>query len=1043
MSEMEPEQLYEGQKLQLKNSPSELVEFTGKLKKMGRNTYIGIRYPNGTAKTVLLESVLPVEQDSQNAFDQIERGCFGHVADLKRLITFEKLKGTLHEIIYSMEAAQVDFYPYQFKPVLKFISSPTQRMILADEVGLGKTIESGLIWMEMQARRHARRLLVICPPTLAEKWEMELRDKFLLDAQQVDFAGFKKKIDEFEKNGNAESFVLISTYSSLRPPKSAREDLRHPPDDTSSELSPKVALLQKVKFWNDTDTLPFDLVIFDEAHYMRNSSTASHMLGEVLAAAAHGVLCVSATPVNNQSEDLHSLLSLIDPDFFSSQSTFGSLMSVNKPTVYASTCLSRCPIDFEGLRWSLERMEMNDYVSHSPLFEQFKDICEQLENCKKDSFELVSKAQGLAEKLNILGSYINRTRRKQVEEKRPLRDPHVYTVRYNALERAFYNTIEENIRLGCMNSQSEFSSFSLITRQLMAASSLPAYAESLLGKQKDEDCLFEALGDFGEETDLQEEYPVAYTHIPDPKELAAHDSKFAALAQIVSECRGERIVIFAYYHATLRYLFQRLSSMGRKVGMIYGKNNMDERWNEIERFKKGEISILLSSEVGSEGIDLQCAHILINYDMPWNPMKVEQRIGRIDRVGQTSPVLKIINFSVDDTIEQRVYERLHEKLSIFSSTLGDMEAIIGRQVRKLTLDLFSNRLTPEQENARITQTAQALFNKMEHMRMLEEQSVELVGLSDYIQRKIEEDHGRGRYIRPEELEDYLKDFFGRYFRGTMVQADTPVPGCLSIHLADDARRSLNAFINNDRSRMAQDLRNSLLKITFKRNIMKELPARQRRGIVFINHLSPLIRWITSYYQENGHSLCRTSAISTHISSMEEGIYVFDIHLWEMFGISSYTKLAYGIWNMNTRKMVPLHKSEALFMEILLHGTDLVYHNEISNDVIKEHLFQLDNELEQSFYEEANIVHAENDTLYSIREQRIKNIFNSRIDSHKEILRKLEESNNQRMIPARKGLIRSTEEARDRQLEELKRKAEFSLQAGSIAVGIFFNSLSEE
>ena len=193
MAALEPEQLYEGQKLQLKNSPSELVEFTGKLKKMGRNTYIGIRYPNGTVKTVLLESVLPVEQDSQNAFDQIERGCFGNVADLKRLITFEKLKGTLHEIIYSMEAAQVDFYPYQFKPVLKFISSPTQRMILADEVGLGKTIESGLIWMEMQARRHARRLLVICPPTLAENGKWSLRINFFLMLSRLILQDLKRR----------------------------------------------------------------------------------------------------------------------------------------------------------------------------------------------------------------------------------------------------------------------------------------------------------------------------------------------------------------------------------------------------------------------------------------------------------------------------------------------------------------------------------------------------------------------------------------------------------------------------------------------------------------------------------------------------------------------------------------------------------------------------------------------------------------------------------------------------------------------------------
>lgn len=1031
-----------GQKLQLKNSPTDYVEFTGEINSSGKNIFIKVRYPNGSVKMLPYSQVLPIEEGSQNALEQIARGCFGSIDDLKRLMTFEKLKGSLNEIVYSMEAAQVDFYPYQFKPVLKFIRSPLQRLLLADEVGLGKTIESGLIWLEMQARRQAKRLLIICPPTLTDKWEMELKDKFLIEAIQVDFAGFKKKFEEFEKNGIAEEFVLISTYPALRPPKFAREYLRHAPEGQEQELNAKIHLLQKIKFWDNSEYFPFDLIIFDEAHYMRNSSTASHMLGEALSAAAQGVLCVSATPINNQSEDLHSLLSLIDADFFSSQATFGSLMAINRPTVQAATCLSRNPIDFDQLRLYLKEMEDNAYVQNSPYFELLKKNVIKLEGQISPDLDLIAQTQNFAEKLNILGSYINRTQRRQVEEKRPLRESRVYTITYNPIERNFYDAIEQSIRTKCMITQSEFSILSLISRQLMATSSLSAYAESLLKKHEEEDCLFEIFGvENKEDSENTLPFPEEYSlvSIPNPKLLADHDSKFFSLVNIIKEYHGERIVIFAYYHATLHYLFQRLTSLGIKASMIHGKTQLDERWREIDRFKNGETHIFLSSEVGSEGIDLQCAHILINYDMPWNPMRVEQRIGRIDRVGQESQILYIINFNIENTVQQRVYERLHEKLFFFSNTLGDMEVILGKEIRQLTLDLFTSRLTPEQENQRIAQTAQALYNKMNQMRMLEDQSLELVGLSDYIQHKIEEDHSNGRYLRPEELENYLKDFFGRHFPGTLIQPDTPAQGCLRLQLTDDARRELNLFIGNDRSRLARSLRQFPLNITFDRNVMKSLSQEKKRNINFINHLSPLIRWITSYYKEHGHNLCRTTALTVSIPSLPEGIYVFDIHLWEIEGILPYKSLNYGIRNIMNGKMLLLDDAELIFKELLLNGDDWVYQNNIQETYICNHLKELDTALEEKFFEELENFQAENDTLYKIREERIKDIFLPRIEQHKQTLISLNERGLSKMIPARKGLIRSTEKAMERQLTELQRKSELIPQASSIAMGIFFNS----
>lgn len=280
---------------------------------------------------------------------RLRRQEFGRAADLRRLITFEKLKGALHDVIYSMEAAQIDFLPYQFKPVLKFINSPADRLVVADEVGLGKTIESALIWLELQARKQAKRLLVICPThLLATKWREELRDKFVIDARLVNFDDLAGEIQELRNTGPSHSFALIATYSGLRPPRDEARHLDEAPGETD-DLSPKTILCQELRRW-DLEFDPFDLVVFDEAHYMRNSATASFQLGESIARAAGAVLCVSATPVNNHSNDLQSLLRLVDDEFFQNKNMFDELLEANRPAVQLANALARVPIDQELLK---------------------------------------------------------------------------------------------------------------------------------------------------------------------------------------------------------------------------------------------------------------------------------------------------------------------------------------------------------------------------------------------------------------------------------------------------------------------------------------------------------------------------------------------------------------------------------------------------------------------------------------------------------------------------------------------------------------------
>lgn len=488
----------EGQLVVDKNNPSQQGTYTGRCNKAGSQLMVEVQYPNGTTRFRPLRVLEALEPDKVKTLrEQVSDGRFGKLSDLKRLITYEKLKGTLHEVIYSMEAAQIDFYPYQFKPVLKFINSPTERLILADEVGLGKTIESGLIWVEMQARYQSNRLLVICPKILAEKWKDELRSKFLLDARIVDFNGFREEINELKKNGPDYPFVLIGTYSGLRPPKDSRDSLKQPPEENPSDF-PKAQLLRELRFW-DEDYLPLDMVIFDEAHYMRNQATTTFHLGENISASARAVLCVSATPVNNSNIDLHSLLRLIDEDFFATQASFEDLVTMNRPAVHAGNALAQAPVDAEMLMTSVHGMSQSEYIKKSPLFNQFLKQLEVLSESKFEDVSLLARCQDIVEKLNLLGGYINRTRRIQVKEERAVRNPHVVVLDYTPEEMDLYQAILKIVRLRCKKNKKPFHVFQVMGLQLMAASCLPAFSSRILSDElfTDDNLHQEAFGGEG------------------------------------------------------------------------------------------------------------------------------------------------------------------------------------------------------------------------------------------------------------------------------------------------------------------------------------------------------------------------------------------------------------------------------------------------------------------------------------------------------------------------------------------------------------------
>ena len=193
--------------------------------------------------------------------------------------------------------------------------------------------------------------------------------------------------------------------------------------------------------------------------------------------------------------------------------------------------------------------------------------------------------------------------------------------------------------------------------------------------------------------------------------------------------------------------------------MIHGGISIDERQKTIEKFRTDpEYRVLLSSEVGAEGLDFQFCDVLVNYDLPWNPMQVEQRIGRLDRFGQEAPLIRIYNFVIEDSVETRIFERLYRRIRIFERAIGDLEAILGEEIRKLSLDVIRADLTPEQEIEEAEKAALRIEELQQAREALERQQDELVGQGAILDATVEDAVASGHVVHPEEVRSLVRTY---------------------------------------------------------------------------------------------------------------------------------------------------------------------------------------------------------------------------------------------------------------------------------------------
>jgi superfamily II DNA or RNA helicase len=875
---------------------------TGRSRRAGTRCYAEVETGPHDRKYVEVSDLELVEVSSSGLTDLLAGLRFAGKGDLARMLTYHKISSDLTNVYYSMQASRTDFHPHQFKPVYKFIESPRGRILIADEVGLGKTIEAGLIWLEMRARSDAQRLLVVCPSMLREKWKSELRTRFDVAAEIHDSRGLRHLLADFRREGDRFKCAAVCSMQSVR-----QESVQTALDELEG-----------------TDCR-FDLVVVDEAHHFRNSETRTHRVGRLLSDLTEAMVLLSATPIHLKNEDLFRLLNLLDADEFNNQWVFEERLRANEPLVRAQNALRRSPADIRESSRQLELAGESRWFRGSPGFESAREKLARL--TPGNHADLVEAAR-LLENLNLLSSIVSRTRKREVIGNRVLREPTVLRVQFSAPEAEFYRAVTEAVQRQVGSSAGgSVAAFALMMPQRQMASSIPAMVEHYRRRSRTlEESDAEWLGEFSdlvEGEDAQPDSPLsdALQQLVDRWRPDTPDSKLDALLRALGDLFSRepdvKVVVFSYFKKTLAYLHRRLEERGYRAAVIHGGIPTEERQEIISQFREDSARrVLLSSEVGAEGLDLQFCRVLVNYDLPWNPMKVEQRIGRLDRLGQAAEKIAIINFAVAGTIEAKILGRLYSRIDIFRHSIGELEPILGREIQELSRDLLSQRLTPEQVEERITQTQLALEGRRQEEEQLVEQSAAFFGSGDYILKQIDEARKLGRWITPDELMAFIEDFFDHAYPGTNIRRDVPEKGLVTVRLSNAARSDLAQFCRAQVSTLRTDLTQPGTEpVLAYRSDAAQANARRE----MLTHFHPLARWIVDRHRQHDNAFFPTAAVEVEDDRLSPGQYLIAVEFWTFCGLRKEVRIAYALSPLGGTVAVPEIAAEELVQAILECG----------------------------------------------------------------------------------------------------------------------------
>ena len=603
--------------------------------------------------------------------------------------------------------SRLSLMPHQINVAHRLSEEYFPRIILADEVGLGKTIEAGIYIKEMMARNLAERILIVVPATLVKQWQFEMQNKF-----NVEFTIYDgKKVKDLVKKGNNLSDNKLQNpfyYDNL--------------------IICSLQFARNRKYINLLSQISWDVVIFDESHHLRRylvnattgnyRNTLNYELARKLSASTESLLLLSATPLQLHSFELFSLIELIQRESFDNFSDFEHF---RKDMPFINMLIANVnQIDklnnFE-VKNTLKLLRTLNYVDKS------NNDNEILNRLKNDNFKIALLKK--VEKDHTLSKFLIRNRKKNIFSEEFLNERVVKTIVVNPTEQEM--EIYQEIRLYLAkiynlstNKENFGIGFIITTLQKLLTSSKQAFLKSLERRfeqiERQKSIFFEL--DVLKKTDpeyyelgLEDEYidseiildngnnsrtedlgrslnllnhEKILREFYDKLGALPYDSKCQKLVELINKIYlqnpYEKVLIFTQFVDTLLFLKDLLIAQEESfmIEVFYGGLDKDEKDEAVERFRSNEnFSILLSTEIGGEGRNFQFARVMINYDLPWNPMKLEQRIGRIDRIGQKSKKIFIYNFYIEGTVEADIMFALDKRIHLFEESIGQLEPIIG------------------------------------------------------------------------------------------------------------------------------------------------------------------------------------------------------------------------------------------------------------------------------------------------------------------------------------------------------------------------------
>ncbi|MDQ0256279.1 SNF2 family DNA or RNA helicase [Evansella vedderi] len=490
----------------------------------------------------------------------------------------KRLIDNFHELEATKHLPHLEIFPHQYETAQKVINEMNGKAVLADEVGLGKTIEAGLILKEYMIRGLVKKVLILVPASLVTQWCRELNEKFFIPAIE------QRKRPAWEQ--------IDITVTSI---------------DTAKR-EPHASVIQNIDY---------DFIIVDEAHKLKNKETKNYQF--VRSLKKKFCLLLTATPVQNRLSEVFHLISLLKPGYLGDESSF----------------------------------EKN--------YKEEKDH-EQLN-------ELIQKV-------------MIRNRRTDSGMDWPKRKVQTVPITFSPEERELYEAVSE-----LKNKYRGFAqgiSFTTLTLQREVCSSREAAFMTLKN-------LMEQYGD----------HPEISQDLNDIAEKINAVKTNSKAEQVLSLIQGtdDKLIIFTEYRATQLYLQWFLGQHGIKsVPFRGGFKRSKKDW--MKQLFQNQVQVLIATEAGGEGINLQFCHRMINYDLPWNPMRIEQRIGRIHRLGQEKDV-EIYNFAVQDTVEDHILKLLYKKIGLFEGVIGKLDDILEKFSDNQLEDHVSNILLHSESEGEI------------------------------------------------------------------------------------------------------------------------------------------------------------------------------------------------------------------------------------------------------------------------------------------------------------------------------------------------------